>query len=304
MITDFGDLCLWTYVIVDDIMIKIAPLLHRPGPTPLCTDSELITLILVAECKGWDIETQLLSEFSQHPNLFPILPSQSRFNRRRRNLGTIINRIRQIIVSNIEGAEDKLCVIDSLPIAVIEFHLVPCSSNNWSCYGADYGRVASKKQTMFGYKLHLLITASGVIIDFTLAPASATDLSVGYELLSGHQGKQVIGDKAYISAQAKAELAEVNHIDLITLPRRNQKHQISREMKRWINKIRQMVETVNGQLSEQFQIEKNHAHSFWGLCTRLYSKLTAHTLSIYLNQLFKKEAFLQIKELAFPVPSN
>ena len=60
-----------------------------------------------------------------------------------------------------------------------------------------------------------------------------------------------------------------------------------------------MVETVNSQLSEQY-IEKNHAHSFWGLCTQLYSKL-AHTLCIYLNQLFKKEAFLQIKELAFPV---
>ena len=29
-------------------------------------------MILIAECKGWDIETQLLSEFSQHPNLFPI----------------------------------------------------------------------------------------------------------------------------------------------------------------------------------------------------------------------------------------
>ena len=58
---------------------------------------------------------------------------------------SIINRIRQLIVSNIEGAENPLCVIDSLPVAVIEFHLVPGASNNGSCYGADYGRVASKK---------------------------------------------------------------------------------------------------------------------------------------------------------------
>ena len=304
MITDFNDLCLYTYVIVDDIMITLEPLLRRPGPTPLCTDSELITLILVAECKGWDIETQMLSEFSPHPNLFPVLPSQSRFNRRRRHLSRIINRIRQIILSNIEAAEDKLCVIDSLPIEVIPFHLVPCSSNNWSCYDPDYGRVASKKQTIFGDKLHLLVTASGVIIDFALASASATDLSIGHELLRGHHDKQVIGDKAYINGELRAQLAETNAIDLITLPRRNQKEQISKEAKRWINKIRQIVETVNGQLSDQSGIEKNPAHSFWGLCTRLYSKLTAHTLCIYLNQLFKKESFLQIKELAFPVPSN
>ena len=302
MITDFDDLCLWTYVIVDDMLIKLAPLLRRPGPCPDCSDSELIAMILIAECKGWDIETELLSEFSQHPNLFPILPCQSRFNRRRRNLGTIINQIRQLLLADIEGASEQLCIIDSLPIPVMQFHLVPWSTNNWSCYGADYGRVESKKQTIFGYKLHLLVTASGVIVDFELAPASASDMWVGYELLCRHQDKQVIGDKAYISTQIKDQLAQLNRIDLITIPRRNQKQQISRQTKRWINQTRQIVETVNGQLSQQFQIQNNHAHSFWGVCTRLYAKLTAHTLCIYLNQLSKKEAFLQIKELAFPVP--
>jgi hypothetical protein len=207
-----------------------------------------------------------------------------------------------MLLSDIEEAEAKLCIIDSLPIPVIQFHLAPSSSNDWSCYGADYGRVESMKQTIFGYKLHLLVTAKGVIVDFELAPASKTDLSVGYELLSGHQDKQVIGDKAYISTQIKEQLAQVNRIELITVPRRNQKQQISRQTKRWINQIRQIVETVNGQLSQQFHIQNNHAHSFWGVCTRLYAKLTAHTLCIYLNQLFKKEAFLQIKALAFPAP--
>jgi hypothetical protein len=27
-------------------------------------------------------------------------------------------------------------------------------------------------------------------------------------------------------------------------------------------------------------IEQNHAHSFWGLCARLYTKLTTHTLCV------------------------
>ena len=51
------------------------------------------------------------------------------------------------------------------------------------------------KETDHRLKLHLLVTASAVIVDFELAAAS--DLSVGYELLSEHQNKQVIGDKAY-----------------------------------------------------------------------------------------------------------
>ena len=38
-----------------------------------------------------------------------------------------------------------------------------------------------------------------------------------------------------------------------------------------------------------------------GLCTRLYAKLTAHTLCIYLNRLIGKPDFLRIKSLAFPI---
>jgi hypothetical protein len=51
----------------------------------------------------------------------------------------------------------------------------------------------------------------------------------------------------------------------------------------------------------RINIEVNHAHTFWGLCTRLYTKLAAHTLCIYSNRLLGKPAFLQIKALAFPI---
>jgi hypothetical protein len=67
-----------------------------------------------------------------------------------------------------------------------------------------------------------------------------------------------------------------------------------------VNGIRQMIETVNHRLSELFQIEINHAHTFWGLCAKLYTKLTAHTLCIYINRLLGKSDFLHIKSLAFP----
>ena len=103
------------------------------------------------------------------------------------------------------------------------------------------------------------------------------------------------------SADKAAELWRHNRIRLQTLPRRNQKQQLSRAAKRLINAVRQIIETVNWQLVEQFHIEINHAHTFWGLCTRLYSKLTAHKLCIYLNRLLGNPDFLQIKALAFPI---
>lgn len=300
MIHDFDDFCLWMYVVIDDVWQSIAWLFKRPGPQPECSDSELITMAIIGECRGWDMETEMLSHWQEHRDLFPNIPSQSRFNRRRRQLMKAFNLIRQVVLGYLDVALDRQTVIDSLPIPVVQFHLVPSSTGDWSAYGAAFGKVPSKKQTIYGYKLHLLITLGGVILDFELAPANATDLEVGYEMLVEHTDLEVIGDKAYISAEKAAELWRNRRVRLRTLPRRNQKVQLPAAMKELLNTLRQIIETVNGQLTEQFHIEINHAHTFWGLCPRLYSKLAAHTLCIHLNQLLGKTDFLQIKSLAFP----
>ena len=139
-----------------------------------------------------------------------------------------------------------------------------------------------------------------MILDFELAPSNICDLEIGFELLIEHIDLDVLGDKAYISADKAAQLWKQNRIQLKTLPRRNQRQQLPPPVKRLFNVVRQMIETVNGQLSEQFNIETNHAHTFLGLCTRLLTKLAAHTLCIYINRLLGKPQFLQIKALAFP----
>jgi hypothetical protein len=303
MITDFDDFCLWTFVIVDDIWQQLAPLFRRPGPAPTsCSDSELLTLALVGECRGWDLETTLLSHWQEHRDLFPHLPSQSRFNRRRRNLMAAFNLVRQVLLELMEAAADRQAVIDSLPVPVLQFHLVPGSAAtpSWKAAGATFGRVPSKRQTIFGYKLHLLVTLGGVILDFELAPARAGDLEVGVELLSGHTDLEVLGDKAYISAPVAARLWEEQRIRLHTVPRRNQRRQLPPAVCRLLNGARQIIETVNEQLTEQFRLEVNHAHTVWGLCTRLHTKLAAHTLCLHLNRLLGRTDSLHIKALAFP----
>ncbi len=302
MITDFEDFCTWVYVIVDDIWQQIAPLFKRPGPSPKCSDSELIAMVLIGETVGWDVETEMLNRWKEHKEMFPNIPSQSRFNRRRRNLTIALNLMRRVILGMLDLAQDRQCVIDSLPIPVVQFYLVPgsTSKSNWKTHGAAFGKVPSRSETIFGYKLHLLTTLGGVVLDFELAPANAPDLQVGFEMLSEHTYLDVLGDKAYISTEKAAELWRYNRVRLLTTPRRNQKEQIPNSLKKLYNKVRQIIETVNGQLSEQFNIEKNHAHTFWGLCTRLCAKLTAHTLCVYINRLLGKRNFLQTKALAFP----
>lgn len=300
MITEFEEFCVWMYVVVDDIWKGLEPLFGRPGPKPECSDSELIAMTLIGECRGWDLETELLANCRQHRDLFPLIPSQSRYNRRRRYLHQAFNLVRRAVLTLLDLAYDRQCAIDSLPVPVVGFHLVPSCGREWAVNGASFGKVASKQQTIYGYKLHLLVTLGGVILDFELVPAHVTELEAGYELLQAHTDLEVYGDKGYISKAVQEELKTEQRIGLHTVSKRNHKEQTSPEARRLINTARQIIETVNSQLSEQFHIETNRAHTFLGLCTRLYSKLAAHTLCVYLNRLMGKADFLQIKQLAFP----
>ena len=63
-----------------------------------------------------------------------------------------------MVLRVLDVAQDGPCVIDSLPVPVVQFHLVPASTGDWDAHGATFGRCATKKQTIYGYRLHLLIT--------------------------------------------------------------------------------------------------------------------------------------------------
>lgn len=301
MITSFADFCLHVYVLVDDLLAELS-LPARPGPPPRCSDSELITMVLVGECRGWDQETDLVAAFREYRELFPQIPERSRFNRRRRNLMGTINALRRQVLSHFELAADSHWVIDSLPIPVMRFHLVPRSPAraDWQAAGARFGRIKSKRTTIFGYKLQLLVSFNGIIGDFSLASANRDDLAVGADLLAAQGCLTVLGDKGYLSAPVAAQLATEAGITLLTIPRKNQAVQLPAEQVRCHNHFRHIIETVGSQLSEQLHLERNHAKTFWGLCTRLYSKLTAHTLCTYLNWQLGEPDWLQIKRLAFP----
>jgi hypothetical protein len=155
MIDNFADFCLGTYAVVDGLWQQIGPLFRHPGPTSVCSDSEVLTLALVGECRGWDLETEMLAQWQEHRDLFPHLPSQSRFNRRRRHLRPAFNLVRRAILRLLDLAGDRQTVIDSLPVPVIRFHLVPSSpaATTWTSDGATFGKVPTKKQRPGGTRL-------------------------------------------------------------------------------------------------------------------------------------------------------
>ena len=302
IVADFADVCLVTYTLVDDLWDALPSDLKPRGEHSDCSNSELLTMVLVEECMGWGEETEAISQWQQHRDLFPHLPDRTRFNRRRRALTDALLVIRQRLLALLDYAEDRYLVIDSLPVPVINFHLVPgaASAREWRNAGADYGRVTTKKETIFGYKLHLVVTLTGVIRNFSLAAASEHDSALAPELLGEEWDRVVLGDKGDSSAPLARGLREERQVTLVTPLKSNQKGTRDPAFTRLTNGMRQVIETVNDQLADQFRIGRNHAHTFGGLCARLASKLTAHTLCIYINRMLGKADALQIKHLVFP----
>jgi IS5 family transposase len=289
MIEDFADLCTYVYVLTDESYRDVAaPYDTRPGPRSAFTDSEVITLTLAAELLGLDAETRFLAYVRRnHAALFPLLPERSRYNRRRRQLVEVTNRIRGAIMARLwrvlEAEGRDLCVVDSVPVPVIGYHHAPGDHRWWG--EADFGRVPSKKQHVYGFKLHLLISHSGLILDFALAPANHHDGTLTAQLLADKAGLTVLGDKGYINGPLQAQLATAHDLVLLTPKRRNQLAQLPTALTQAINHFRQVIETINSQLVGQFNLQRNRAKSLFGLCARVQAKLTAHTVGLYLNYL-------------------
>ena len=61
-----------------------------------------------------------------------------------------------------------------------------------------------------------------------------------------------------------------------------------RDARRWLSRLRQVVETVNGWLEERLGLHFPRARTAWGLQARLAAKLAAFNLAIYFNSLCGK----------------
>jgi len=219
MIENFADRCTYVYVVTDEVyQWAVAPYDTRPGPRSGFTESELLTVSIVAELVGLDAETRCLAYLRRnHPTLFPQLPERSRYNRRRQ-LAEPTNRIRGAIMERLwralEAERVDLCVIDSVPVPVVGFHHAR-HDHRW--YGeADYGRVAAKKQTIYGFKLHLLISRCSLVLDFVLAAANHADGALAEQLLIDKAGLTVLGDKGYINGPLHRRLAARNNLTVLT----------------------------------------------------------------------------------------
>src|SRR5215472_7406230 len=174
------------YTIVDDVIKGsrvIQEILDRPGPAPKLSDSEVVTLALYQELIGEPREDHFFRLYQEQLRpYFPELNERSRYNRRKRDLWSVILAVRmslQIILDTLQMEETA--TIDSVP--------VPCVGYKRGKEGSDfagkaeYGVCSSKAMKYFGFKLHTVVSLTGVVMSFLLTPANRYDNQPVVELL-------------------------------------------------------------------------------------------------------------------------
>jgi hypothetical protein len=158
-------------------------------------------------------------------------------------------------------------IIDGFPITTAHFKRAN-KSNNFKGE-AGYGFCANKSQTDYGFKGHLLIDDKGNMASFTLTQTSRSEREAVWELVKNKKWRFLLGDKEYLSARLKEDLANEQASILDTPVRHN--------MVDPLNKIRRLLETLVEVLVEIFIGQLNR-------------KILAHGLDMLVNALPKNKS--------------
>jgi hypothetical protein len=290
------------FTIVDDTMkgsAVIQQALTRPGPAPRLSDSEVITLALYQELIGEPREDHFfrLHQASLRP-FFPGLNERSRYNRRKRDLWSVILAVRVSLQLVLDALQmEETAAIDSAPLPCVSYKRGKGASDFVGT--ADYGVCSSKAMKYFGYKLHSVVSLTGLIMGFLLTPANCYDNQPVVELLDSfcHHLQRLLGDGAYNDAALQSYLQKHRSLQLLAPAKANQAPKRSPSVQKLLNRLRLICETVNAQLQEQLHLSRHYAKSTWGLLTRIAAKVTAHSIGMTINTLLGRPT-LQLADLA------
>jgi hypothetical protein len=281
------------FTITDDAM-KASPAiqqaLRRPGQKPRLRDSEVVTIALYQELIGESREDHFfrLHKASLLP-FFPKLNERSRYNRRKRDLWSVILAVRMALLIALGASEADTAAIDSAPTPCIGYKRSKLATD--FAGSSHYGVCSSKAMKYFGVKLHNLVTLTGVILDFMLTSAAPHDSQPVMEFLEQHKEKliEVLGDKAYNGELLQTMAREELGIVLSAPQKANQPKCGTKAERQCYARWRLVAERANSQLQEQFHLSKHYAKSRWGLMTRIAAKVTAHTIGILVNRLYGRK---------------
>lgn len=257
----------------------------RPYPNrPKLPDLQIVAIAITAEALSIDSENLLYSKLkTDYPEYYKQLPDRSNFNRRKRALRDYIDKVTSAISTDL--LKDNITnVIDSMPVPVCRYvrakKLRILKDQPDLKPNKGYNHI--DKTSFFGFKFHLLISTTGVIRDYILAPASQHDVTKLISLSASLSDKsEILGDKGYLSKSIQYDLFQDRQIRVCTPLRGNMIGPTEWTGKR--NKQRKRIETLFSQLCDQMMFKRNYAKSVVGLLARISAKIAATTCLQLIN---------------------
>jgi hypothetical protein len=278
------DFIIMIYCLIDEMLKKMQTRykIRQRGFSPSLSDSEMITMEIVAEFLGIDTDKGAWSYFHHHwLDWFPRLGSRANFAKHAANLWQITQQLQKELAGKLGAFSDQLHLADGFPMPVCQFKRAYFS--HVFSGEATYGYCASKGEKYYGFKGNLLINSEGIVTGITVTAANIDERDSLWELVNGIEG-MVIADKGLIGSEYQAELYRLTGINLQTAVRSNMKEKRSEAFIKWLVSTRRLVETVIGQLTDRFNIEKIRARKVWSLTNRIARKVLSHTISAFINK--------------------
>jgi hypothetical protein len=275
------DLFVYVYVLIDDLMTaRIIAIPRRPGPVPACSDAELLAIAQVRHLLGRRSEAAFLAEVARDwSHLFPCLPHQSEANRRIRWLRGAFEQLRVHLAVQLPADDCQQIDTTALPVKHTSRVRGPDSWTGPGGLHARFGRDAAHAEWFYGFRLAIRTDlGSRIVRAWSIVPAAVNEREVATDLLqTGPPPRDLLLDKGFSGAAFAAGQAARGTAVLIP-PAKGQRHRMPPILQKIIAEWRNRIETTFKEITDQMELARHGAHTFWGLLTRTAAIIAAHTL--------------------------
>ena len=274
MHADLDTLCTVVYCTADDLLPE------KPGNARRrVTDAEVATLCVAQAIMGIPSDRRFLAVARKRlGDLFPELPKQPGFHKRRARLAETIEWLISVFATESPGFHDDVLLIDSTPLECAR----SVETTRRSALGdaADYGYCASHSRFFWGFRLHGLFAPDGTPKAFALASPKRDEREVGIELLARADrlgGETVIGDKGYAGRDFAAAAEELG----ATIVRPARKDEPDNPLH--LAPIRQRIESIFWTCKDILTLERHGARTLHNLRVRIAQRFLALAACVALN---------------------
>jgi len=243
------------------------------------TDAEVVTLCVAQAIMGIPSDRRFLAVAAKRlDHLFPRLPKQPGYFKRRRKLADTLEWLMGVFASQSPGFYDDLLLIDSTPVECARSRETVKRSQ--LADAADYGYCRSHSRYFWGFRLHAIFAPDGTPRALELVSPKIDEREVGLALLDRvrrHGGETLLGDKGYAGRDFANKVSQRDAT--IVRPRRKDEPGDGPHLA----PIRQRIESIFWTCKDLLTLERHGARTLKGLRERVLARFCCLAAVITLN---------------------